>query len=110
MLAFTLSDSYWLSMILILPLSFGIFTQYSPMTILGQVYLAKNIGFASGITLGLGITLGGIVAPLIGKLADMYGLQNAWLTLNPIVWIALLSTYFITDLPHLKNKITTVEK
>lgn len=110
MLAFTLSDSYWLSMILILPLSFGIFTQYSPMIILGQVYLAKNIGFASGITLGLGITLGGIVAPLIGKLADMYGLQNAWLTLNPIVWIALLSTYFITDLPHLKNKITTVEK
>ena len=74
------------------------------------MYLAKNIGFASGITLGLGITLGGIVAPLIGKLADMYGLQNAWLTLNPIVWIALLSTYFITDLPHLKNKITTVEK
>ena len=88
-------------MILILPLSFGIFTQYSPMIILGQVYLAKNIGFASGITLGLGITLGGIVAPLIGKLADMYGLQNAWLTLNPIDLDCLTVHLFITRFAYI---------
>lgn len=104
MLAFTLSDIYWLSMLLLLPLSFGVFSQYSPIIILGQQYLAKNIGFASGITLGLGITLGGIITPLIGKLADMYDLQTAWLTLNPICWLALLATFLITDLPRFKLK------
>lgn len=103
MLAFTLSDAYWLSMLLLLPLSFGVFSQYSPIVILGQQYLAKNIGFASGITLGLGITLGGIVTPLIGKLADIYDLQTAWLTLNPICWLALLATFLITDLPRFKR-------
>lgn len=66
--------------------------------------LAKNIGFASGITLGLGITLGGIVTPLIGKLADIYDLQTAWLTLNPICWLALLATFLITDIPRFKRK------
>lgn len=103
MLAFTLSNEYWLSMLLLLPLSFGVFSQYSPIVILGQQYLAKNIGFASGITLGLGITLGGIVTPLIGKLADIYDLQTAWLTLNPICWLALLATFLITDLPRFKR-------
>ncbi|MFR4119269.1 MAG: hypothetical protein ACLT2T_10900 [Bilophila wadsworthia] len=29
---------------------------------LGQKYLAKNIGFASGVTLGLATSMGGIVA------------------------------------------------
>lgn len=104
MLAFTLSNEYWLSMLLLLPLSFGVFSQYSPIVILGQQYLAKNIGFASGITLGLGITLGGIVTPLIGKLADIYDLQTAWLTLNPICWLALLATFLITDIPRFKRK------
>ena len=41
-------------------------------------YLAKNAGFASGITLGLGITLGGLVAPYVGHLADIYDVQNCF--------------------------------
>ena len=45
-----------------IPMAFGVFSQYGPITVLGQKYLAKNAGFASGITLGLGITLGGLVA------------------------------------------------
>lgn len=110
MLAFTLSDSYWLSMALILPLSFGIFLQYSPIVILGQNYLNKNIGFASGITLGVGITLGGIVAPLIGKLGDIYSLQTAWLTLNPICWLALIATFFITDSQRVQSLLTKKPK
>ena len=55
-----------------IPMAFGVFSQYGPITVLGQKYLAKNAGFASGVTLGLGITLGGLVAPYIGHLADIY--------------------------------------
>lgn len=97
MFAFTTSDSYWLSMSLLFPLSIGVFAQYSPIVVLGQTYLAKSIGFASGITLGVGITLGGMVAPLIGKLADTYGLQHAWMVLNVVCLIALLFSYLLKD-------------
>ena len=43
-----------------IPMAFGVFSQYGPITVLGQKYLAKNAGFASGVTLGLGITLGAV--------------------------------------------------
>ena len=42
---------------------------YSPVIVLGQTYLAKSIGFASGITLGVSQTIGGIIAPVVGNLA-----------------------------------------
>ncbi len=67
-----------------IPMAFGVFSQYGPITVLGQKYLAKNAGFASGITLGLGITLGGLVAPYVGHLADIYDVQTALMTLIPV--------------------------
>lgn len=97
MILFTNSEYYWLSMLLLIPLSVGLFAQYSPIVVLGQQYLAKSVGFASGITLGLGITLGGMVSPLVGKAADIYGLQSAWLVLNLICIIALLFSFLIKD-------------
>lgn len=97
MILFTNSEYYWLSMLLLIPLSVGLFAQYSPIVVLGQQYLAKSVGFASGITLGLGITFGGMVSPLVGKAADIYGLQSAWLVLNLICIIALLFSFLIKD-------------
>ena len=55
-------------------------------------YLAKNTGFASGITLGLGITLGGLVAPYVGHLADIYDVQTALMTLAPVGLMRLALT------------------
>ncbi len=99
MILFTHSDSYWLSMALLVPLAFGVFAQYSPIVVLGQQYLSKSIGFASGITLGLGITLGGIVAPLVGKLADSYGVQQALTVLDIVCVVSLIFSFLIKDVP-----------
>jgi MFS transporter, FSR family, fosmidomycin resistance protein len=41
---------------------------------LGQDYLPNRIGTASGVTLGLAISIGGLAAPLFGFVADKYGL------------------------------------
>lgn len=70
---------------------------YSPVIVLGQTYLAKSIGFASGITLGVGITFGGIIVPLIGRLADMYGVQEALQVLPPVALVALVTSFFLSD-------------
>ena len=78
-----------------IPMAFGVFSQYGPITVLGQKYLAKNAGFASGITLGLGITLGGLVAPYVGHLADIYGVQTALMTLIPVGLMGLLMSLWL---------------
>ena len=80
-----------------IPMAFGVFSQYGPITVLGQKYLAKNAGFASGITLGLGITLGGLVAPYVGHLADIYDVQTALMTLIPVGAIGLLMSFWLKE-------------
>ena len=80
-----------------IPMAFGVFSQYGPITVLGQKYLAKNAGFASGVTLGLGITLGGLVAPYIGHLADIYNVQTALMTLIPVGAIGLLMSFWLKE-------------
>ncbi|MDO4203791.1 MAG: MFS transporter [Selenomonadaceae bacterium] len=62
---------------LLLPLSCAIHGVYSSFVVLGQSYLARSIGFASGITMGLAFSVGGIVLPAIGWFADEYGLLRA---------------------------------
>ena len=80
-----------------IPMAFGVFSQYGPITVLGQKYLAKNAGFASGITLGLGITLGGLVAPYVGHIADIYDVQTALLTLIPVGAVGLLMSFWLKE-------------
>ena len=80
-----------------IPMAFGVFSQYGPITVLGQKYLAKNAGFASGITLGLGITLGGLVAPYVGHIADIYDVQTALMTLIPVGLMGLLMSFWLKE-------------
>ena len=51
---------------------------------LGRSVQRALTGFASGVTLGLSTTIGGILAPLVGWAADQWGLVAAL----QILWIA----------------------
>jgi FSR family fosmidomycin resistance protein-like MFS transporter len=48
---------------------------------LGQDYLPTRIGTSSGVTLGLAISVGGLVAPGLGALADATSLRVSILVL-----------------------------
>ena len=63
--------------LLLIPTAFALFAAYSPIVVLGQTYLGKNVGFASGVTLGLTTTIGGLVSPLVGWGADQWGISTA---------------------------------
>lgn len=66
---------------------------FSLTVTLGQDYLPSRVGTASGITLGLAMSIGGLAAPLVGLLAEAVNLQIALLSLliAPIVsWLAAL--------------------
>jgi len=45
--------------------------------VLGQLYLPRRVGMASGLTVGLAMGIGGIAAVVLGALADAIDLQTA---------------------------------
>ncbi|WP_299145302.1 MFS transporter [uncultured Dialister sp.] len=97
----THTDSLLFAYALLVPAALSVFMPYSPIVILGQTYLGKNAGFASGVTLGLSTTLGGIFAPLVGWAADMWGLPAAL----QILWMAgLLGAVVSFTLPAVKKE------
>ena len=77
------------------------------VVVLGQNYLAKNIGFASGITFGLYFSAGGMLMPLIGRFADNYGLQATMLLLTGFAFLAAICTFI---LPNPLKSYTTEAK
>lgn len=75
----------WLAALLLAPMAVSQFAPYSSLVVLGQRYLAKNMGLASGFTLGVAVSIGGMLAPIIGWTADLCGsLAPAMHLLTPI--------------------------
>lgn len=77
--------------------SAGLYVPFSLQVTLGQDYLPSRIGTASGITLGLTVSIGGLASPLIGGLADATSLRTA---LVPLVAMPLLSWALFRTLPE----------
>jgi FSR family fosmidomycin resistance protein-like MFS transporter len=49
--------------------------------VMGQEYLPRRIGLASGLVIGLSVGLGGVGTVLLGAVADEFNLRSAmWLT------------------------------
>ena len=44
---------------------------------MGQDFLPNRVGLASGVTLGLAFSFGGILMPALGWVADHHGLRAA---------------------------------
>lgn len=74
--------------------SIGLYVPFSLQVTLGQDYLPLRVGTASGITLGLTVSIGGLASPAIGALADATSLQVALapLALMPLLTWALYRT------------------
>ncbi|MEU8827532.1 MFS transporter [Streptomyces sp. NPDC048636] len=74
--------------------SAGLYVPFSLHVTLGQDYLPRRVGTASGVTLGLAVSVGGIASPAIGALADATSLHTALMPLIafPAVGWLLLRT------------------
>ncbi|NEC22767.1 MFS transporter [Streptomyces parvus] len=77
--------------------SAGLYVPFSLQVTLGQDYLPSRVGTASGITLGLTVSIGGLASPAVGALADATSLRTA---LAPLVVMPLLSWLFFRTLPE----------
>jgi FSR family fosmidomycin resistance protein-like MFS transporter len=71
-------------------LGLAVYVPFSVQVTLGQEYLPNRVGTASGVTLGLAVSVGGTVAPALGVLADHFGLRAALVVLFACPAAALL--------------------
>jgi FSR family fosmidomycin resistance protein-like MFS transporter len=62
---------------------------FAVMIKLGQDYLPTRPGTAAGVTLGLGVSIGGLAAPLLGVIATAHGPRGALLALLVIPPLAV---------------------
>lgn len=98
-----------LATIILIPLGFFLYMPYSPMVALGQKYLPNHLGLASGITLGLGVTMGGLVSPILGYVSDTHGIHAALscLIVMPIIAVVLARKLPVKE-ADLKNNASQV--
>jgi FSR family fosmidomycin resistance protein-like MFS transporter len=74
-----------------------LFAPFAVQVTLGQDFLPNRIGIASGVTLGLATSAGGVAAPLFGWLADKYGLPVALGTIAVFPAVACALTFLLRD-------------
>jgi MFS transporter, FSR family, fosmidomycin resistance protein len=61
----------------LVPLALAMYVPTSIMVVMGQEYLPNRVGTASGVTLGLAVSVGGVLTPALGYVADRAGLRAA---------------------------------
>ena len=91
------APSLWWFYPIVAVISFTLNGTYAAYVVLGQSYLSKNIGFASGVTLGLSSSLGGIFTPLLGMVGDAYGLDLVMWVLVGIGVLCALGSFILPE-------------
>ena len=91
------SGHIWAVYAMLIPMSFAMQGPYAAFVVLGQSYLAKSVGFASGVTLGLSFSVGGIIVPSLGWYADIYGITSVMTLIVLISAAAAAATFLLPD-------------
>ncbi len=93
--AFTSVQDPTLATLLLIPLGFSLNAPSSVMVVMGQEFLPNRVGTASGVTLGLSISIGGLFAPILGRIADLSGIHYV---LSLLVFVPLVAFLFAATL------------
>jgi FSR family fosmidomycin resistance protein-like MFS transporter len=90
------SNPLW-AMFMLIPIGLLNSAATGPLIVLGQTYLPNRVGFASGITLGLAFSFGGIITPVLGWIADHHGLHA---TFTVLAFLPIACTILAVLLPR----------
>lgn len=75
LLGLVLSTNRYVALVFVALTGAAVYLPFSVLVMLGQDYLPNRIGTASGVTVGLAVSVGGLASPLLGVLADSAGLR-----------------------------------
>ena len=91
------APNVWFIYALLLPMSLAMQGPYAAFVVLGQSYLARSVGFASGVTLGLSFSVGGIVVPSLGLYADAHGIAAVMTLIAVVAVVCAAGTFFLSE-------------
>ena len=97
LLGLVLAGNQSVALIFVVLTGIGVFMPFSVFVVMGQDCLPNRIGTASGVTVGLAVTVGGLFSPLFGRLADLVGLRFTLATFILLPVLALLLSLLLTE-------------
>ncbi|MGD0053118.1 MAG: MFS transporter [Vulcanimicrobiaceae bacterium] len=101
LVALTHGGGLWLAIAILLPTGFIFVAAQASFVVLGQEYLPNHLGLASGVTLGLAVSLGGMFTPVLGAIADHAGVAASVLTIGGLALVALILALILpTEAPR----------
>ncbi|MDR1271947.1 MAG: MFS transporter, partial [Clostridiales Family XIII bacterium] len=92
---FAFNRSPLLASLLLLLLAVGMNGAHSILLVTGQNFMPRRLGTASGILFGVTVSMGGFVAPFIGKIGDIYGLVAVFISVALIAAAMAATSFFI---------------
>lgn len=97
LLAFLGTGSAAVALALLVPIGVTLYAPFSVMTVMGQEYVPSRVATASGFIIGVAVTLGGLVAPVLGRIADLHGVHAA---LSTLLFVPLVGALIAATLPR----------
>lgn len=97
LLGLVLSPDWVVALVFVAIFGVAIFVPFAVFVILGQDYLPNRIGIASGVTVGLAVTVGGLFSPLLGWIGDETDLRTVFFVLLGLTALALLLSFFLRE-------------
>lgn len=65
------------------------------VVVVGQEYLPNHMGVASGVTLGIAVSVGGMMSPVLGRIGDIAGVPASFYTAAGLALVAALVGLFL---------------
>jgi len=82
-------------------IGFTLVASQTSFIVLGQEYLPNRIGIATGVTMGLAVSVGGMFSPIFGRIGDAYGLAASVWTIVGLTFAALCFAFTLP--PHARR-------
>ena len=99
MIVMAYTRSVTVSVLMLVPASIALYLAYSPSVVLGQKLIPNHIGFASGITMGLASSIGGVISPVLGRVGDNYGMDVVLWIMVGLSIVTAFSSLVLPDDP-----------
>jgi FSR family fosmidomycin resistance protein-like MFS transporter len=103
LVALTHQGNLLLAIPLLVVTGFVFVASQSAFVVLGQEYLPNRMGLASGVTLGLAVSIGGAFSPVMGAIADAHGISATILAAGAL---SVVGALIALSLPGERRVIT----
>lgn len=85
------------ALVLLVPFAMSLSSPWGVMMVMAQEYLPARIGMASGVTLGLSVSFGGIFAPILGQIADEHGTAAVMTIIEVVLACVAVLVFFLPN-------------